>query len=166
MSTAFQDAIIIFKNVWRGTVKLLLEQTSKEHIAHLSWMAVIQAKGSFQKLLAHHHPEGLMVRRARRTGHQIPRANIVASWAHLGTPKNCLGPRKEVGMTPVRGEGGREAKAGGWQANGARKRAEKMLETSRAACRPDAAMWTRQDSCFSEALLRINPSLRTAQRVF
>lgn len=68
-------------------------------------------------------------------------------------------------MTPVRGQEGREESR--W-VTGKQGQAEsrKMLETSRAACRPDAALWTRQATCFSEALLRINPSSLTAQRDF
>lgn len=130
MSTAFQDAIITFKNVWRGTVKLLLEQTSKERIAHLSWMVVMCHEWWWfkQREASRSSWHNTTHRAWWSAGHTEPAIGFQGKHICLtstleNSSKNCLGPRKEVGMTPERGRRA-EKKAGGWQANGARQRAE------------------------------------------
>lgn len=96
MSTAFQNATIIFKNVWREAVELLLEQTSKEHSARERWLRPRKGcRGPW-------HDTALGAHRTRGTAWQASRA----PWVTLGNSSNtCVGPGKEVEIPPV-GTGG------------------------------------------------------------
>lgn len=130
MSTAFQNAVT--KNAWRDAVQLLLEQTSKEHIAHGSWTR-IQAKERLPELLAQHGPDTRGSTQPAYQGSGSQRKHLCLVRTLANTSKTCLGPREEVEITPERGRGSRDKERGWLEGDRVWKRTIWKLEEQHAA---------------------------------